>query len=389
MIRTAVDSATVVRRLEPFEFADPRQGWNLLAGETPFRRLAWLKSWFDAYSDDERRSPYVLACQQDGVTIGLLPCVLERDLIRGRTLRFLGSGTVCTDYLSILCRPEHEAVVVEAFADELAYRAAGTAGDRYDAIELDGFEKSDSALALLAERLGERGFRLDRKPIERSWRLSLPETWEGYLATLSKSHRKQIRRLTRDWLETGRCVLHEANDEASLDSALAILCDLHDRRRAALGHVGRFADARFKQFLESAARAALADNRLGLYWLGLAGIPVAAEIHFRSDRVSYAYQSGLDPEALDCEPGRLITIALLQKFIDQRLESVDFLRGDEPYKAHFRAEPIELGHVRLSPPTLSARFRTSLLRTREAAKRWLRPEPARSTHPAAVETHEE
>ncbi|HEV7278860.1 MAG TPA: GNAT family N-acetyltransferase [Pirellulaceae bacterium] len=389
MIKTAVESATVVRRLEPFEFADPRQGWNLLAGETPFRRLSWLKSWFDAYGDDGRISPYVLACERDGVTIGLLPCVLERDLIRGRTLRFLGSGTVCTDYLSILCRPEHEEAVVEAFADELAYRAAGTATERFDAVELDGFAENDPALAQLTERLRERGFEIDRKPIERSWRLALPETWEGYLATLSKSHRKQIRRLTRDWLETGRCVLHEAKDEASVESALAILCDLHDRRRAALGHVGRFVDARFKKFLESAARAALAENRLGLYWLGLAGIPVAAEIHFRSDRVSYAYQSGLDPEALDCEPGRLITIALLQKFIDQRLEAVDFLRGDEPYKAHFRAEPIELGHLRLSPPTLSARFRSGLLRTREAAKRWLRPEPARPQQSAAVEAHED
>jgi CelD/BcsL family acetyltransferase involved in cellulose biosynthesis len=388
MIRTAVDSATVVRRLEPFEFADPRQGWNLLAGETPFRRLAWLKSWFDAYGDAAGVAPYVLACERDGVTIGLLPCVLERDLIRGRTLRFLGSGTVCSDYLSILCRPENEEVVVEAFAEELAYRAAGTAGDRFDAMELDGFAESDSSIKLLSERLRERAFEIARQPIERSWRLTLPEAWEGYLASLSQSHRKQIRRLTRDWLETGRCVLQEAQDQASLDSGLAILCDLHDRRRTALGHVGRFEDARFKRFIEAAARAALAENRLGLYWLELAGVPVAAEIHFRSDRVSYAYQSGLDPEALDCEPGRLITIALLQKFIDQRLEAVDFLRGDEPYKAHFRAEPIELGRLRLSPPTLSARFRSRLLRTREAAKRWLRPEPARSTPPATVEASE-
>lgn len=389
MIRTAVDSAIVVRRLEPFEFAEPRREWILLAGETPFRRLGWLGSWLAAYGDEAGRKPYVLACERDGVTIGLLPCVLERDLVRGRTLRFLGSGIVCTDYLSILCQPENEEIVVEALADDLSYRAAGTATDRFDAIELDGFAHDDSSLTLFAERLRERGFQIDEKPIERSWRLALPETWEDYLATLSKSHRKQIRRLTRDWLETGRCVLHQVTDETSLVAGLHILCDLHDRRRGALGHVGRFADPRFKRFIEAAARAALAENRLGLYWLELAGVPVAAEIHFRSDRVSYAYQSGLDPEALDCEPGRLITIALLQKFIEERLEGVDFLRGDEPYKAHFRAEPRELGHLRLSPPTMSARFRSGLLRTREAAKRWLRPEPAKPTPHAPVEASEE
>ena len=58
------------------------------------------------------------------------------------------------------------------------------------------------------------------------------------------------------------------------------------------------------------------------------GSPVAAEIHFRGDGVSYAYQSGLDPEALDCEPGRLITIALLQKFIESGLVAVEQPRDD-------------------------------------------------------------
>lgn len=389
MIRTAVDSAIVVRRLGSSELADPRHGWNQLAGETPFRRLAWLQSWFDAYGDEPARKPYVLACERDGVTIGLLPCIIERDLVRGRTVRFLGSGTVCTDYLSILCRPENEETVVEALADDLARRAAGSGEDRFDAIELDGYADDDTALSLLAERLREREFQIDPAPIERSWRLALPESWEEYLASLSKSHRKQIRRLTRDWLETGRCVLNEATDEASLVAGLEILRDLHDRRRGALGYVGRFADRRFKRFIESAAQAALDENRLGLYWLELAGVPVAAEIHFRSDRVSYAYQSGLDPEALDCEPGRLITIALLQKFIDQRLEAVDFLRGDEPYKAHFRAEPRALGHVRMSPPTMSARFRSSLLSARETAKRWLRPDSSPTKPPAPVEPNEE
>ena len=40
------------------------------------------------------------------------------------------------------------------------------------------------------------------------WRIELPATWDEYLATLSKSHRKQIRRLERDVFETGRAVLH-------------------------------------------------------------------------------------------------------------------------------------------------------------------------------------
>ena len=53
------------------------------------------------------------------------------------------------------------------------------------------------------------------------WRVQLPGDWEQYLAELSKSHRKQIRRLERDVLNTSRARLHAAERivEALLESS--------------------------------------------------------------------------------------------------------------------------------------------------------------------------
>src|SRR5207244_453594 len=79
--------------------------------------------------------------------------------------------------------------------------------------------------------------------------------------------------------------------------------------------------------------------RLRLHWLELDGRPVAAEYHIAGEDIVYAYQSGIEPEVLHEEPGHLAAIATLQLAIAQGYRAFDFLRGDEPYKAHWRAQP--------------------------------------------------
>ena len=51
---------------------------------------------------------------------------------------------------------------------------------------------------------------------------------------LSKSHRKQIRRLDRDYFATGRATLHEVRTEEELRRGLELLEGLHQRRRESL-----------------------------------------------------------------------------------------------------------------------------------------------------------
>ena len=65
--------------------------------------------------------------------------------------------------------------------------------------------------------------------------------------------------------------------------------------------------------------------------------------------MTYVYQAGIDPQRLADEPGHLITAATVKRAIEQGGRAVDFLRGDEPYKAHFRA---------LARPLLALRGRT-------------------------------
>ena len=150
-----------------------------------------------------------------------------------------------------------------------------------------------------------------------------------------------------------------------------MLIDLHQRRRRSLGQRGCFASPRFAAFHREVMPAMLAQGQLQLHWLELDGRPVAAEYHLAGGGVIYAYQSGIDPARLDAEPGRLITAALLRRAIRQGFSAYDFLRGDEPYKAHFCAAPRPMLALRAVAGRPLARLRHTLWLAAANVKQWI------------------
>ena len=94
-----------------------------------------------------------------------------------------------------------------------------------------------------------------------------------------------------------------------------------------------------------------------LSWIELDGLPLAAEYQLVGGSTVYAYQSGIDPDRLDSEPGRLVLIEAIRRCIANGYRTYDFLRGDEPYKAHWRAEPRKMIKLQVVPPNRSAQLR--------------------------------
>jgi CelD/BcsL family acetyltransferase involved in cellulose biosynthesis len=256
-------------------------------------------------------------------------------------VRFLGSGDVCSDYLSILALAGREEQVAVALADWLCGESPGdeSVGRGWDALSLCGVDADDGITRHFVAAMRARGSLACREAGANCWRIHLPATWDEYLATLSKSHRKQLRRLQRRWFDTGRAALRLVHNEDDLGRGLAILADLHQRRRQALGQAGRFADDSFAAFHREAAGQLLQQGSLCLAWVDLDGRPVAVEYQVMGSDVVYAYQSGVDPAALDVEPGRLVMMATLRRAIEKGYRAFDLLRGDEPYKPHWRAQP--------------------------------------------------
>jgi CelD/BcsL family acetyltransferase involved in cellulose biosynthesis len=312
--------------------------------------------------------PLVLSVRDErGRLVGLAPWRLTRSRLRGRVISFLGSGEVCSDYLSLLAAPEHRQAVARTIADWLS----GPAADRWDLLQFDGVEASDPAMLALVDALRKRGHAVESRQPCSAWRLELPGSWDKYLECLSRSRRDKVRQLTRKYLDKNVCVPKLAETESQMEFGWRVLCDLHQRRRQSLGEPGCFASPQFAAFQEEVAHALFAAGNLRLHWIEYEGKPVAAEYGITGGSVIYAYQCGLDPDYAKLKAGWINTIASLRLAIDQGFRSYDWLRGDEPYKASWRATPRPLASVTVAGRHLGARMRHKLLTAGELARDWM------------------
>jgi hypothetical protein len=359
--------------------------WNRLR-PNPFCSWDWLEAWWRHYrrvNGWQRGAAQLLTLcvyDEDGLLAAVAPWYLKRSAAQGRVVRFLGRGEVWSDHLTIPCRAGMEGAVAEALARWLSLpcreSGVGTAETvpRWDLLDLSGIDPTDTLITALVEHLAARGCLVRPELEEHCWQIALPDCWEDYLQLLSKSHRKQLRQMERRYFDTGYAVLHTVENEAEFQQAWPILTRLHQKRLQSLGKRGCFASPAFAAFHQEVALRMLRRHGLHLHWLEFGGRPIAADYHLAADGVIYAYQGGIDPAALGYEPGRLITMAVLRRAIHQGYRAFDFLRGDEPYKAHWRATPRPALRLQVVSNRASAQLRYGLCSAPTKGKKWLQRE---------------
>jgi len=377
---------TRVVRFRTLDALAPLAGdWDRLARGVPFRSWAWMSNWWRHYGDDQdesegKTSLFVLGVLDPaGTVIGIAPWYLESSAAEGRVVRFLGTGEVCSDYLSVLCEPGMEDAVTGTLAEWLTLvpdargdHSVGRDQDSWDLLELTSVDAQDAPVARLADELQARGNTVHRRAGPNCWRIELPTNWGEYSGRLSKGHRKQVRRAVQGILATGRVTVHSVRRLEDLPRAQEVLVDLHQRRRRSLGEPGCFSSSRFAAFHRDVMPELLLGGQLFLEWLDLDGEPVAAEYGLIGDGVVYVYQAGVNPDALEHSPGRLSHITMLRRAIEQGYRALDFLRGDEPYKAHWRAEPRGSLEIRVVPARPAARLRHAAWLVGTNVKQWIK-----------------
>jgi len=378
-----VKTAETLDNLTPY-----RKKWDQLAGDSVFRSWTWLSTWWQHYQftnesllqtgpfKTHRRLYIILVfaeatLQHDAheqgkfadsshtaqdwppaeQLLGILPCYLEQTLTQGRTLRLLGDGDVCSEHLEPLVAAEQQSDVVAELAEYLCQHA------KWDSIALSPIDSNRPCTEKLLSELEKRRCTICSKPGPNCWSISLPNSWDDFLARQSKSHRKQLRRLDNRVLNSSRAKWHLVRSKEEFETAWEILVDLHQQRRKSLGEAGCFASPQWANFHKAVAEKLLAAGQLRLSWLELDGKPIAAEYQFADGNTTYAYQGGFDPNRHDEEPGRLSMIRTIQRAIEEGHTTFDLLRGDEPYKPHWRATSSPTNHIRIIPPRAVAHWR--------------------------------
>lgn len=336
------------------QLAALRPHWNQLAHGQPFRSWDWQVAWWRHYGTLRGRQLYTLAYFEGSRLVGLLPCY-RRMTALGRVLRPLASGEVCSEYLGPLALPGREAEVAQVLATTLSGRhkpqVQPGVSVGWELLLLDSQDPADQALRRMSDELARLGHPLEQSAGVACWRLPFEEDrkhprgsqayeearFDHYLTQVARGHRHRLRKADRHGRAQGY-TLHLATDAASLAQGFAILVDLHQRRRAHYGQVGMFARRRFLGFHHDATQAMLRDGKLWLAWLQDGPKPIAVYYCLAEQGILHCYQSGLDPDHLDDEPGRILLLRLIRTALRQGFEAIDLLRGNEPYKSHLGAQ---------------------------------------------------
>jgi CelD/BcsL family acetyltransferase involved in cellulose biosynthesis len=286
----------------------------------PFLEPDWQRAWWEHFGEGELE---VLELGDAGVA------ALRRT---GSTLRFLG-GRDTTDYPGPAIAPGRAPEAAEALVGHLRD------GDR---LELDNARPEDGFALSLKLAARAAGLRVTRELDEPVALLTLPASFDAYLAGLSRHNRHELVRKRRRAAATTVRTAGADTLGSDLRTFFAFL-------RAARGEKGTFLSPRIEAFVRDVAYAKLARGTLRLDVLELDGRPLAVTLGFQGPRTYYLYNMGYDPAAAPLSPGIALLGALIERAIAERRERFDFMRGLEHYKLQLGATPSSLIRLRLEP----------------------------------------
>jgi len=346
---------------------------------TPFSEWPFQRAWWDAFGGYAHDQTLVVSDVASGDLVAIVPLmhrheVEPSDASQHTTMRHGGDqltpveptakavffgASYHADYATVLAAPHDLAIVSDAVVDHLA-RGATEGRDHpkpWDVVDLRRLRCGDPTADELARAFGRREMKegwtlnVEREDVCPVVTLEPGIDFDGYLATLGKKDRHEIRRKFRRAEASGEIRLTDSTDPlVDLDAFI----DLHQRK---WGDAGLFpptpgGDAS-RVFVRRLFETHGTDGSLRLSFLTVGERRIAAGVHFRTADGYLYYNAGVDPDARDLSPGVVMVASYIRRAITEGCRRLDFLRGDEPYKYEWGAvdEPVQRILVRRDAAT--------------------------------------
>jgi CelD/BcsL family acetyltransferase involved in cellulose biosynthesis len=309
---------TVLPEWEALFQADPEA--------SPFTSPGWARAWSRSWLGSSR--PWIIAVREDGQLTGLAPFVLSR---RGpfRTLSQLG-GHPQRDVLAL---PDARERAVEAVATEVVRRS-----EEWDLLAVNCFP-GDSRLVASLQREGLRSHCRRRASYPG---LTLPETFDEYLAALPSKRRKDLRRHLRR-IDDGVVEVRQLHDSAAIAAAVSRWQELKvtwwDTRGARIHADQR--GGRFAGFLNDVMLELVPAGLAEIWELHHSGDVVGVEMSLLDRRTFYSWEGGYDPAVAHLGPGKVAIGEAIRVAIAGGRRYFDLMRGGQDYKYWYGASDRE------------------------------------------------
>jgi CelD/BcsL family acetyltransferase involved in cellulose biosynthesis len=314
-----IDSLERLQELRP-QWTALVDGWETA---TPFHLPSWQLTWWRHFGSGQLRA---LAFLEEGTLVGLIPC-FRHEWEGARQLTLIGSGI--TDFLEPPMRTGDENAVVECLGD---YLQAQTDWDLCNWQDLS----ADTPIGRLTAWEALHVKLIGDTPCAA---IPLQEGFDRYWQARSNEIKRNVRRYTQKAEAEGaiQFEVHGDPDATLLDS----LVELHAIRWQKRGESGMIAANRSADFLRDIAALFANERILRLLTLKWKDQIVAIIFAFSWRNVMYGYLSAFNPEHEKLGFGRILLFHAVRYAAETGHTSWNFLRGDEPYKTWWGAQPIQ------------------------------------------------
>jgi CelD/BcsL family acetyltransferase involved in cellulose biosynthesis len=296
------------------------------AHPAPFVQPGWMRAWQETFAP--RASLWIRSFRLDGKRVGIAALRQE-----GSSARLVGDADVC-DHLDLVCAAGDRRAFCSALLDCL--KANGI-----ERLELNPLRPDSVVMTALVPAARARGCSVSIAEENVLFEMRLPDSWEGYLQTLSGKQRHEARRKLRRLEQSATAGFRLVQEPAAVRRAVNDFLVLFRQNRQ---DKAVFMDERMESYFRR-----LAEHVPGtcLGFLDVDGMPAAAVWCCDHAGTRYLYNSGYDAQLSHLSVGILCKLLSIRDAIARGLGRYDFLKGDEVYKRQLGGRPVPIYNCRI------------------------------------------
>ncbi|MEL6359664.1 MAG: GNAT family N-acetyltransferase [Pseudomonadota bacterium] len=328
--------------------------WDELYKRDPFANI-YLSSRFISSVVARLTSQFriLIAWSGGGTCIGALPLFIKTRWSKSQSCLYneidmLGRA-FDGDYTGILCDPDHETDVCQAFASEVTKMPFGRMVLSFfngPLQRLETFCRSFDPAHFVAEHC-ERKINDGKTDNLICPYVDLPNTYDAYLEGLSANSRQKLRRLLRD-IDSNAGLRVTRSRPETFEQDAAILAELWFIQYAERKGIKRAAQIK-ANFRENII-IGLANGLIYLPILWLEGKPVAAQANYVDPvkRHVHFHVGARDETISSLATGLMLQAHSIRWAVANGMTRYDFTLGNEPYKYSFGAIDRQIGCVEIT-----------------------------------------
>ena len=311
----------------------------------PFLEYWYLRTWWESLGGGEwqqdESSLRIVAGYQDGTLKAVAPLFLSKQAGKAPAYHFIGQTDV-TDYLDFIASGGD----LKNFLSGLLFFLLKRDQPEAASLDLANLQSDSPSLPVLEELCVAMGFQYRSQVLQPAPSILLPSSWETFLENLSKKQRHEVRRKERNVERDFETDLVFVDGRQDIESELRDFVGMMRNEQEKM----EFLTPEREAFMIALGKNAHKHGLLGLTWLTLNGKKAAGYFNFLTQNRLWVYNTGWNPEFGKVSPGWVLLVKMIQWAIENGLEEVDLMRGDEEYKYRFGAQDREVVQVLIGLP---------------------------------------